>query len=207
MKKFILILGILVCGLIANSQGTLSIPTDFIKSNDPVSDSITEWIKRAWIIPSNSINGSDNMSYFTIRSGFDPDNADLNTIRAEGGDTEDWPLYFRCIDSTIFSEQVQSSIGNNLYDIQGRYTSELLTWGNFLEVDHEIYYNSYNGQYYFLAAKANGDLMTLDEVLIIRGAYSQITGFLTVPTLKGISKNNLYKRETNLSWTQNPFDL
>lgn len=206
MKKILIIFGILVCGLIY-SQGTLTVPTEFIQSSDPVSDSITEWIKRAWVIPSTSVNGSNNVSYFDIQPGFNPNNADLNTIRAEGGNTEDWPLYFRCVDSTIFDEQVQSSIGDNLYDIQGRYTTELLTWGNYLEVDHEMYWNAYNDQYFFLAAKADGTLMTLDEVITIRGAYSQVTGYLTVPTLKAINPNNLWQRTDYNVWTQNPFNL
>ena len=163
MKKSLIIFWILICGLTANSQ-ILTVPTPYITSTSAVRDTFINWEIRGWIIPTVSTDGTDNNTTFSITAGFAPQNTELNDINTAGGVTSNWPLYLRSIDSTVFAETIPASVGDNLYDIQGRYTSELLTWGNFLEVDHEMYWNAFNSNYHILS-KMTIRLMFIEQIL------------------------------------------
>lgn len=197
MKKTIILLVMVFVVLSLKAQMVLTIPSDYART-DPINDSIT----KNWAGQLISFDDDDETTIsFYITSAWKPENTILNTLASNGCDTENWPLYFRVVDSTFFEEQVSSLVGVESRTIEGRYTSNYLKWKNFLDVSHEMYWNSYNGSFVVLAAKDDGSLMKLSEVVTIRGDYTQITGYYTISGKAGITQSNLYKRTDYNTWT------
>lgn len=198
MKKILIIFSIMLSASI--SAQTLTIPTEEITG--PLSDTLKEWHNRAWISV-NSSNGTG--SVYNINDGWNPQSSDIVSIIGAGGNTSNYPLYFRISDSLFFASEIPSTIGTDLYDIQGRYTAELLTWGNYLEVSHEVYWQSNNGYFYVLALKDDGTRMTLSEANQIRIDNSYVVSVQAISFLKGLNQNILYKRTAFNTWENNQF--
>ena len=95
MKKFLIVFGI-ISGLMVSSQ-TLTIPTG--ETYGDLGDSIQQWQKRSWISPLSS-NGTS--SVYQIYDGWNPVSADIVSIIQAGGNTSNYPLYFRISDSLFF---------------------------------------------------------------------------------------------------------
>lgn len=198
MKKILIILVILWSTLI--SAQTLTIPVT--QTYGPLGDTLEQWDRRAWI----DANSSDETnSVYDVKDGWNPQSNDIINIISAGGNTSNVAFYFRITDSLFFASAIPSNLGTNLYDIQGRYTTELLTWGNFLEVDHEIYWQSNTNNYYVLALKADGTRMTLGEANQIRIDNAYVASVHTVNYLKGINQTLLYKRTAFNVWENNQF--
>ena len=198
MKKFLIVFGI-ISGLVVSSQ-TLIIPTG--ETYGDLGDSIQQWQKRSWISPLSS-DGTN--SVYQIYNGWNPAYANIVSIIQAGGNTSNYPLYFRISDSLFFDSQIPDDIGTDLYDIQGRYTTELLTWGNYLEVSHEVYWQSNNSYYYVLALKDDGTRMTLNEANQIRINNAYVVSVQTITFLKGLPQSILYKRTAYNVWENNQF--
>jgi len=177
MKKILIVLGILVCGLL-NTQ-ILSVPTSYITSTSAVRDSFINWTIRSQII---SLDTEDGTSTFTITTSWNPSNANLNALENAGGNTSNWPIYLVVNDSTFFTEEISSFLTTNDINVLGRYTEPKKTWGEYFKKYHEMWYYSAPNpdQYNILAAKENGTFMTIDEVRQIVSGYTQCTGYRTV---------------------------
>lgn len=199
MKKILILFGILIFGL-TNAQQLLTIPTDEL--NGEIGDTIAKWQRYNWIVSSTS---TETNSTYVIQPGFNPEQSDVVNIILAGGNTSNYPFFLRISDSLFFASDIPDDIGGNLYDIQGRYTSELLTWANFLDVDHEVYYQSNIDFYFVLASKADGTLMTLSEANQIRIDNSYVASVVTLPFIKAINNSFIYKRTDYNTWENNPF--
>lgn len=198
MKKITLLLIVVLAAFTLKAQ-VLTLPYDYANSG-AIRDSLTHWTSGGGLIPFDD-NVNSTTSY-RITSDWAPENTILNDIESNGGNTTEWPLYFRVIDSTFFDEEVHDLVGSNSKTLEGRYTSNNVKWANFIQVSHEVWYNSFNGHFIVLAQKDDGTLMTLEEVLTIRNSYTQITGYYTVNGRLEINQNNLYKRVNYNTYTK-----
>lgn len=184
MKKIIFVIIGLVGVLVLNAQ-TLTVPTSYITSTDAVRDSFINWTIRSELLSLDTDNGT---STYTITDSWNPTNSDLNAIENAGGNTSEWPLYLVVNDSSFFSETILGTLGGNDYNIEGKNSQPLKTWGTYFKDTHEMWYYSAPNpdQFQILAAKEDGTIMTLDKVRQIVSDYSQCTGYRTVVTIESL---------------------
>lgn len=197
MKKLVFLL-IAVLAFSSLKAQTLTIPVSYARTS-PISDSITKnWAGQLIPIDDNT----ESVVTYKITTSWKPENIILNTMVQNGCNTSNWPLYFRANDSTFFEAVVSDIVGVKSRTIEGRYTTNFLKWKNFLEVGHELYWNSFNGNFIILATKDNGTFMTLSEVITIRNDYTQVNGFYTIPGLAELTQTNLWQRTGYDTWIQ-----
>jgi len=203
MKKVFLILAILTCGLIVKSQyptevqvkisegdWLLIVPTSItLMDSTNIAHGNMYYEFQIWAPQLNEITSEDDVSYYEITPDWNPTNGQLNEIEGAGGNTENWPLYLTVNDSTFFTEEILGTLGGDSRAVLGRWTEPLKEWGNYLPEDHEIYFYEAPtpDQYIVLAAKENGDIMTLETVRDIVSGYSQCVGYRTALVVSGIS--------------------
>jgi hypothetical protein len=186
MKKTVFILVIFLAVFVVKSQ-TLTVPTslvledttDFIHGN--MRHEFANWMLSGGLIATGTENGS---TIFKITDQWEPENSQINEMYAAGANTSNWPLYLVINDSVFFDDTVHTEImGANSYTIDGRYTEVKRTWADYFNSNHVMYYQPGNGQYYVLAAKVDGSLLTLRDVIMIRNGYANCTGYNTVPNM------------------------
>ena len=186
------IVSISLCGQV------LKVPTDLTQRKDSsywggnIPFLITQWRLASWIDNSGTLNGT---SIFSIENSFAPSNTELNEIESNGGDIENWGMYLRTADSTFFSDTVPTWVGGNTKEVKGRKTIDQKTWGEYFDENHEMYYNTFNGQYIILAADDQGNFLKLSTIIDIRNSYASVNGYLTIVGLADINPSNLIKRE------------
>ena len=192
MKNLILILAALL---------SLNVVAQKITIPDTWTDASAENLQKltAWVVK-GELSGVPGTKEFYISSSWNPSNTDLNTIAAAGGNTDKWPLYLIVNDTNFFYQKVHPVMGDNIISIKSLNNNEFKTWGEYLRQSHEIYYrpNSTPPQFLILAADVNGKLLKLSEVITIRNAYSEVVGYMTIPTLNGIPSKLIRNQETGI---------
>ena len=205
MKKVIILLGLVIfsISLIGQTNPTLTIPTSLTQRADTnfwgseIPLWFQNWTAASYLISTGTSNGT---STYTITDSWDPTNAELNTLKTNGANTSNWPLYWTTPtsgDSVVFVDTVTILMGNNVKEIKGKNTIENKTWGEYFKENHEIYWQTSPTRYIILAAKEDGTLLTLQEVIDIKNDYfPDISAFMTVVTKNGINSSLLKNRST-----------
>lgn len=180
MKKLSFISGLFLAVLTLNSQtAKITIPDAWTDASQANLDQLTEWVVKG------ELTGVAGTKEYYISDTWSPGNADLNSIRTNGGDTENWALYWVVNDTNLFYQTVPSSLGNTVSLKSASYTPNK-TWGEWLNQSHIVYYRSATSpdQYWILATDYDGNLLTLDEMVTIRLAYSSyMPSYVTQPTV------------------------
>ena len=180
MKKTVLILGLLIMVVSIQSQtAKITIPDTWTDASQDNLDQLIEWVVKG------ELTGVPGTKEYYISDTWAPGNADLNSIRSYGGDTENWPLYWVVNDTNLFYQSVPTSLGNTVSLKSYKYTPNK-TWGEWLKQSHIVYYREATtpDQYWILATDYDGNLLTLDEMITIRLAYSTyIPSYVTQPTV------------------------
>jgi hypothetical protein len=181
MKKILIVLVVLICGLTANSQTAAITITESWRNADPDNDSLLiRWVTDA------ELTGIPGTKKYYISNTWDPGNTVLNSIRVYGGDTENWPLYWVVNDTTFFYESVDGITGYDTLSIKSVNHMPNKTWGEYFKQSHEMYYRSATNpdQYIILAANHDGDILTLNEMVTIKQLFSSyIPSYWTLPAL------------------------
>lgn len=180
MKKTIifLIAAIFGIGLFAQTA-KITIPDAWSDASELNDSLLTRWVARAELSP---IAGTKE---YYISSTWNPSNSYLNQILADGGDTENWPLYLVVNDTNFFYNEVDPIMDDNIRAIKSASYTPLKTWGEYLRQSHELYYRSATNpdQYWVLMSDVNGNILPLSDVVAIRNNYTEAVGYVTLPTL------------------------
>lgn len=181
MKKLTLFLTLFLIAFALNAQdqAKITIPDAWSDASEDNNGILIKWVTRAELSP---IAGTKE---YVISDMWNPSNADLNQIAVNGGDTENWPLYFIVNDTNFFYEPVDPIMGDNIRALKSGLHTPLKTWGEYLKQSHEVYYRSATSpdQYWILAADVNGNRLKLSELIDIRNNYTEIVGYVTSPTV------------------------
>lgn len=179
MKNLILIPVFLLCVLGNAQQATITITDAWTDASSANLEQLTEWVVKG------ELTGVPGTKEYYISDTWNPGNGDLNTILAEGGDTENWPLYWVVNDTNFFYLPVSDVIGDNTVGLRSIVNTPNKLWGDYLRQSHEIYYRSVTtpDQYLILAVDIDGNYLKLSEVAAIRNEYTEAVGYVTLPTL------------------------
>jgi hypothetical protein len=183
MKKLLIIIAAII-SLNTYAQKYITIPDAWV-STAANYDSLTNWVITGKLI---GVPGLDVPKY-QITDIWNPGNIVLNSIRTAGGDTENCPLYLVVTDTAFFYAKVAAEMGENTIAMKSVNNIELKSWGEYLRLSHEIYYNEAANRYYVLMADVNGKILGLNDVLKVRSKYTAYTGgYATLGTLAKIQK-------------------
>lgn len=180
MKKGIILIAVLFSVLLNAQQAKITIPDSWTDASSANLDKLTEWVVKG------ELTGVPGTKEYYISDSWNPGNADLNTIRSAGGDTEEWPLYWVVNDTMFFYQVVPTGLGNTV-SLKSAGNTPNKTWGEWLSQSHVVYYRSATNpdQYWILAADSNGNLLGLNELITIKIQYSTyIPSYVTQRTVE-----------------------
>lgn len=180
MKKILIIFGVLMSIIINAQTATITIPETWRNADADNDSLLIRWVTDA------ELTGIPGTKKYYISSTWDPGNAILNSIRSYGGDTEEWPLYWVVNDTAFFYSEVSNITGNDIISIKSVNYMPNKIWGEYFRQSHEMYYRSAPNpdQYIVLAADNEGNLLSLDEMITIKLAFSSyIPSYWTLVTL------------------------
>lgn len=181
MKK-ILVLAIAIFSffLVNAQEAKITIPDAWTDASSANLDKLTEWVVKG------ELTGVPGTKEYYISDSWNPSNSDLNAIRTDGGDTENWPLYWVVNDTMFFYQTVPTGLGNTV-SLKSSVNTPNKTWGEWLSQSHVVYFRDATNpdQYWILAADSDGNFLGLNEMITIKVQYSSyIPSYVTPATLE-----------------------